>query len=252
MIKMNVKDENQALINQTSAVSAEEDNLSEKPLIVIESRRNSLNPKDLWRYRDLLLILTWRDIKVRYKQTALGILWALIQPLFLVGVFSFVFGKLAAIQSDGVPYLLFALAGLVPWTFFSNAVVASGNSLVGNSSLITKVYFPRMIIPLAAVGAGLVDLAILFALLTGLLIFYGVAFSPNILLLPVLVLLTFFFSRRSWNVDGGNQRQIPRCASRFAVFRANLDVCHADYLSAQSDTGRLALAVFVKPINRIN
>lgn len=191
---MNVKDENPALINQTSAVSAEEDNFSEKPLLVIEPRRHSLNLVDLWRYRDLLLILTWRDIKVRYKQTALGVLWALIQPLFLVGVFTFVFGRLAAMPSDGVPYLLFALAGLVPWTFFSNAVVASGNSLVGNSSLITKVYFPRMIIPLAAVGAGLVDLAILFVLLTGLLIFFGVAFSLKILLLPALVLLTFLLA----------------------------------------------------------
>jgi lipopolysaccharide transport system permease protein len=186
---MSVKDKNPPVINQLSATPGADDFTLEKPLLVIESGGSSLNLLDLWRYRDLLFILTWRDIKVRYKQTALGVLWAIIQPLFLMVVFTLIFGKLAAMPSDGVPYLLFALAGLVPWTFFANSVVTSGNSLVGNSALITKVYFPRMIIPLAAIGAGLVDLTISFVLLVGVMIFYGIGFSLNFLLLPLLLLL---------------------------------------------------------------
>jgi lipopolysaccharide transport system permease protein len=131
-----------------------------------------------------------RDIKVRYKQTVLGIIWAIMQPLFMMIVFTSFFSRLAAIPSDGVPYALFAYAGLVPWTFLSNAVVNSGNSLVGNSSLITKVYFPRTVIPLAAVGAGLIDFFIAFGLLVLLLFYYGVGLSSNILMLPILTLLT--------------------------------------------------------------
>jgi lipopolysaccharide transport system permease protein len=167
-------------------------NLPDKPVVVIESRRGSLvvNLRDLWQYRDLLYILTLRDIKVRYKQTVLGILWAIIQPLFMMIIFTLFFGKLAKIPSDGIPYPLFAYAGLLPWTFFSNALNSSGNSLVGNSSLITKVYFPRMIIPIAAVGSGLLDFVISFGLLVLLMLYYGVGFSPNILMLPILTLLT--------------------------------------------------------------
>ncbi len=161
-------------------------------MVVIEPRRRSLliNLRDLWQYRDLLYILTLRDIKVRYKQTVLGILWAIIQPLFMMIIFTLFFGKLAKIPSDGIPYPLFAYAGLLPWTFFSNALNSSGNSLVGNSSLITKVYFPRMIIPIAAVGSGLLDFVISFGLLVLLMLYYGVGFSPNILMLPILTLLT--------------------------------------------------------------
>jgi lipopolysaccharide transport system permease protein len=167
-------------------------NLPDKPVVVIESRRGSLvvNLRDLWQYRDLLYILTLRDIKVRYKQTVLGILWAIIQPLFMMIIFTLFFGKLAKIPSDGIPYPLFAYAGLLPWTFFSNALNSSGNSLVGNSSLVTKVYFPRMIIPIAAVGSGLLDFVISFGLLVLLMLYYGVGFSPNILMLPILTLLT--------------------------------------------------------------
>jgi len=149
----------------------------------------ALDLKDLWVYRELLYFLTWRDIKVRYKQTILGASWAIIQPLFTMLLFTLFFGKLAHIPSDGVPYPIFAYAGLLPWTFFSNAVTNSGNSLVGSSNLITKVYFPRMIIPGAAVGAGLVDFAIAFIILIVLMIYYGVALTSNILMLPVLVLL---------------------------------------------------------------
>lgn len=166
--------------------------LPEKPLVVIAASRNwvALNLRDLWHYRDLLRILTERDIKVRYKQTVLGAAWAIIQPLFTMLIFTVFFGNLAGLPSDGVPYPLFAYAGLLPWTFFSNAVTNSGNSLVGNSNLITKVYFPRMVIPIAAVGSGLVDFAVAFTLLVGLIIYYAVGFSVNLLMLPILVALT--------------------------------------------------------------
>ncbi len=166
--------------------------LPDKPLVVIQPSKSwvALNLRDLWHYRDLLYILTERDIKVRYKQTFLGALWAIIQPLFTMLIFTLFFGKLAGMPSDGIPYPIFAYAGLLPWTFFSNAVTTSGNSLVGNSNLITKVYFPRMIIPIASVGAGLVDFAIAFGLLIVLMFYYSVALTLNILMLPILVILT--------------------------------------------------------------
>src|SRR5437899_2639529 len=145
----------------------------------------ALNLKDLWVYRELLYFLTWRDIKVRYKQTLLGASWAIIQPLFTMIIFTLLFGRLAGIKTDDIPYPIFAYAGLLPWTFFSNAVTNSGNSLVGSANLITKVYFPRMIIPGAAVAAGLVDFAISFVLLIGLMIYYKVGLTFSILLFPV-------------------------------------------------------------------
>lgn len=166
--------------------------LPEKPIVIIEPTKGwvPVNLRDLWQYRDLLYILTMRDIKVRYKQTLLGAAWAIIQPLFTMLIFTLFFGRLAGMPSDGVPYPIFAYAGLLPWTFFSNAVTNSGNSLVGNSNLITKVYFPRMIIPMASVGSGLLDFLIAFGLLVVLMFYYGVGLSINILMLPVLVILT--------------------------------------------------------------
>jgi lipopolysaccharide transport system permease protein len=170
--------------------------LPEKPLVVIEPSKGwiPVNFRDLWHYRDLLYILTMRDIKVRYKQTLLGAAWAIIQPLFTMLIFTLLFGRLAGMPSDGIPYPIFAYAGLLPWTFFSNAVTNSGNSLVGNSNLITKVYFPRMIIPMASVGSGLVDFAIAFGLLVVLMFYYGVGLTLSILMLPVLVVLTSFLA----------------------------------------------------------
>ncbi len=166
--------------------------LPQKPLVVIKPSKSwvPLDLMDLWRYRDLLLILTERDIKIRYKQTILGALWAIIQPLFTMLIFTLFFGKLAGIASDGIPYPIFAYAGLLPWTFFSNAVTNSGNSLIGNSNLITKVYFPRMIIPTASVASGLLDFAIAFVLLVFLMIYYQVGLTLNLLILPLLVILT--------------------------------------------------------------
>lgn len=166
--------------------------LPDKPVVTIKpsGRWVALDVRDLWAYRDLLYFLTWRDVKVRYKQTALGAAWAIIQPLFTMLIFWLFFGRLAGMPSDGVPYPLFALAGLIPWTFFANAITNSGNSLIGSANLITKVYFPRMIIPVAAVGAGLVDLAIAFGLMAVMMIWFKVHVTASLLLLPLLVLVT--------------------------------------------------------------
>lgn len=166
--------------------------LPEDPLVIIEPNKGwrALDLRDLWAFRELLYFLTWRDVKVRYKQTELGIAWAIIQPLFTMLVFTLFFGRLAGLPSDNIPYPLFAYAGLLAWTYFSNAITSSGNSLVGSANLITKVYFPRMIIPGAAVTAGLVDFAIAFLILVVLMVYYRVTVTWNILMFPVLVLLT--------------------------------------------------------------
>jgi lipopolysaccharide transport system permease protein len=165
--------------------------LPDEPLFVVESRKSGVrvNFKELWAYRELFYFLTWRDVKVRYKQTALGAAWAILQPLMLMLIFTFFFGRLAGIKSGDVPYPIFAYAGLLPWTFFANSVTNSGNSLIGSTHLITKVYFPRMIIPAAAVAAGLVDLSIAFVLLLILMFYYHIGLHAQMLLLPLLVLL---------------------------------------------------------------
>src|ERR1041385_5502546 len=165
--------------------------LPSEPLVVIQATRgwSLLNLKDIWAYRELLFFLTWRDVKVRYKQTALGAAWAILQPLFMMIIFTIFFGGLAAVASAGIPYPVFALAGLVPWTFFANSITASGNSLVGSANLITKVYFPRLIVPAAAMLAGMVDFVLAFVLLVLLMLYYHIAPTIQILFLPVLVLL---------------------------------------------------------------
>jgi len=159
--------------------------------ILIDARDAALglHLRELWNYRELLYFLTWRDIKLRYKQTALGAAWVIIQPLFTMLLFTLFFGKLARMPSDNVPYPLFAYAGLVPWTFFSNAITNSGQSLVGNSTLISKVYFPRIYIPAGAVGAGLLDFAIASALLLPMLVYYDITITWRILLLPAFAFL---------------------------------------------------------------
>ncbi|MCA1592674.1 MAG: ABC transporter permease [Acidobacteria bacterium] len=180
-----LSDATEAITPQTNT------NLSAKPLVVIEPRaaQFDINLRDLWSYHELFYFLTWRDVKVRYKQTLLGVLWAILQPLMMMLIFALFFGKLVGVPSDGIPYPLFAFAGLLPWTFFSTAVNTSGNSLVNNANLITKVYFPRLIVPIASIGAGLIDFAISFAVLGGLMVYYRVHLTWGILLLPLLVLL---------------------------------------------------------------
>ncbi len=185
---------------ESSGVSAEKtedfDSFSLKPLLVIEpsNRWVPLRLSTLWEYRELLYFLTWRDVKVRYKQTVLGVAWAVIQPLTTMIVFTLFFGRLAGIPSDGVPYPVFAFAGLLPWTYFANAVTNSSNSLIGDSRLITKVYFPRMIIPMASVGAGLVDFVISLFLLILLMWYYGLSVDWQISIFPLLVLQTILLA----------------------------------------------------------
>lgn len=145
-----------------------------------------LDLREMWRYRELLYFLVWRDVKVRYKQTVLGALWAILQPVATMVVFSLFFGRLAQMPAGDVPYPLFVFAGLLPWTFFSNAVSGAGGSVVGNQNLVTKVYFPRLFIPMGTIGAGLVDLAIAFGVLIVLMLGYGVMPGPQMLLVPLL------------------------------------------------------------------
>ena len=178
--------------NQTATVHTPQSGLPEEPLVTIQPTKDwsALELRDLWAFRELLYFLTWRDVKVRYKQTTLGVAWAIIQPLLTMLIFTLFFGRLAGVPSDNIPYPIFAYAGLLPWTFFANAISNSGNSLVGNANLITKVYFPRMIIPGAAVTAGLVDFAIAFVILILLMIYYGVVVTWWVLMFPLMVLLT--------------------------------------------------------------
>jgi len=147
-----------------------------------------LDLAELWRYRELLYFFVWRDIKVRYKQTVLGALWAVIQPLSTTFLFTIIFGRLGGMAKQVAgPYALYVFIGLLPWTFFANAVSQAGNSLVGSSHLISKVYFPRLLIPIAAIASGLVDFAISFVVLLILMVVYGVMPSPGILTLPLFL-----------------------------------------------------------------
>lgn len=158
---------------------------------IIEARSNwrLVDWKELYNYRDLLRFLVWRELKVRYAQSAIGIGWAIIQPVFSMIIFTIIFGRLAKISSDGSPYALFSLAALVPWTYFSNALIDGTNSLVTEANLLKKVYFPRVFMPLSAVFAKLVDFSIAICLLFGLMAYYQVAPNWGILVLPVLILL---------------------------------------------------------------
>ena len=149
----------------------------------------SIGLGELWDYRELLYFLTWRDLKVRYKQTALGAAWAIIQPLFMMLVFSLFFGRLAGVPSDGIPYPLFTFCALLPWQLFANSLTECSNSLVRNQNLITKVYFPRLVVPLSAVLGGLVDFAISFLILLVMLPFYGVVPGWQIVALPLFIVL---------------------------------------------------------------
>lgn len=165
--------------------------LPDRPLRTIIGGRKwiAFELVDLWAHRDLFLLLVWREIKVRYTQTALGVAWAILQPLLTMVLFTLLFGKLAHVPSDGAPYDLFSYAGLLPWNFFNTAVGSSSASLVGNANLITKVYFPRLVIPGAAVGAALFDFAIASTLLLPMMLLYRVGFSSRLLMLPVLTIL---------------------------------------------------------------
>lgn len=159
--------------------------------VVIEPPKgwSSLELSELWKYHELLFFLTWRDIKVRYKQTMLGAAWAILQPVLTMIVFSIIFGGLAKLPSDGIPYPIFTFTALLPWQLFAYALSQSSNSLVGSQNLISKVYFPRLVVPFSSVLAGVVDFAIAFLVLVGMMAFYGIGLTPAALLLPLFVLL---------------------------------------------------------------
>ena len=171
----------------------ERDRFAQRPGLtpIIEPSRGwrSIRFRELWEYRELLYFLVWRDVKVRYKQTLVGVLWTVIQPIALVILFTFIFGRLARLPSDGIPYPLFFYAAYLPWQLFSRALADSANSLVTNQQLITKIFFPRLLIPVAPVIAGLVDFGISFVVLVGFIFYYGIVPSAAILLLPLFILL---------------------------------------------------------------
>ena len=171
-------------------------NIASLPIIYVKPTQGwaSLKLRELWEYRELLYFLTWRDIKVRYKQTVLGAAWAIIQPFFTMVVFSLFFGKLAGVPSDDIPYPIFSYAALVSWSFFAHGVSLSSNSLVGSANLITKVYFPRLVIPISAVVSGVVDFVLAFVVLLGMMFFYGIMPTPAVVWLPLFMLLAFVTS----------------------------------------------------------
>jgi lipopolysaccharide transport system permease protein len=162
-----------------------------RPAVVIEPARGrfKLNLREMWTYRDLLFILAGRDVKLRYKQTFLGVTWVVLQPLVTAIIFTVVFGGFARLPSDGKPYILFVFTGLLPWNLFSSSISRAGSSLVGNSGLISKIYFPRILIPLASVGAVLIDFVVAFVFLIVLMLIYRVTFTWHLLFLPFFMLL---------------------------------------------------------------
>ena len=182
----------EATITNSTAYAAPADRESPSvPTIIIQPSQGwvALNLREIWHYRELLYILVWRDVKVRYKQTALGVFWVVLQPVVSMLVFSGIFGALLNVPSGSIPYPLFAFAALLPWNYFAGSLTRSSNSLVGNANLITKIYFPRLLIPLSGVLSGLVDFAVSIAVMLVLMMLYRIEITPAILLLPVFLLL---------------------------------------------------------------
>lgn len=195
------------------------------PTIIRPSRGGlRLSPREIWAYRELLYFLVWRDAKVRYRQTVLGALWSLVQPLATMGVFSIFFGRLAHMPSDGVQYPLFTLTALVPWTYFSTSLSSGANALVGSQQLISKVYFPRLIIPAAAVVTPLIDFAIAFTMLLAVWLWYGGVATAAIVFLPLFALLAIVtaFAAALWfsalNVEYRDVRYVLPFALQFWLF----------------------------------
>jgi lipopolysaccharide transport system permease protein len=168
----------------------------ERPLIEIapSSGWRALDLAELFQFRELLGVLVWRDVKVRYRQTILGVIWVVAQPLLTMIIFTVLFNRVAKIRAGDVPYSLFVMTALVPWTFFSAAVSAASNSLIGSAHLISKVYFPRMIVPAAAVAGGLVDLAVTLGIVLVMCVAYGIPLSVSLLLLPIVAIVTTLFA----------------------------------------------------------
>ena len=194
--------------------------------IHIEPTRSwlSFRLKEMWLFRELLFFLTWRDIKIRYKQTVLGFAWAILQPVMTMVVFSLFFGKLGKIPSEGLPYPIFNYAALLPWQFFENSITTSTTSLVTNANMVTKVYFPRLFVPIASVFSGLVDFFVAFTVLIGMMIYYQITPTVGVLLLPLFLLLAFITAMgislwmSALNVKYRDVRYIVPFLSRFWFF----------------------------------
>jgi lipopolysaccharide transport system permease protein len=184
----------------------------------------TLKLRELWEYRELLYFLTWRDIKVRYKQTVLGVSWAIIQPFFTMVVFDLFFGRLAKMPSDGIPYPIFSYAALVPWAFFASGLTQSSSSLVGSANLIKKIYFPRLIVPISSVLVPMVDLVLAFTVLMGMMFIYGISPTINVIFLPLLILLALITSLgvglwfSTMNVQFRDMRYIIPFITQFWMF----------------------------------
>lgn len=170
--------------------------LEPKPYLLIEPRAGwqALSVKELWQYRDLLMTLAWRDVKLRYRQTALGVIWVVLQPLIAAGLFSFVFGKVAKLPSDGLPYFLFAYAGLLGWSAFSSTLTKSSGCLLQNAQLVSKVYFPRLVLPLSTVFSSLIDFGVALIMLAVMMLVMGLHPGIGVLLLPVWLALILLLS----------------------------------------------------------
>ena len=209
----------------------------------------SLGLRELWAYRELLYFLTWRDVKVRYKQTALGAAWAVIQPFFTMVVFSLFFGRLAKIGSDGIPYPIFSYAALVPWTFFANGLGGSTNSLVGSANLITKVYFPRLLIPVGAVVSTLADFGISCVLLVLLMAWYRIAPGPGVVLLPLFVVqaIVLAFAIGLWASALNVRYRDVQYAMPFAM-QVLLFISPVAYSAALVPAGKMRLLYALNPL----
>ncbi|HUQ31547.1 MAG TPA: ABC transporter permease [Pyrinomonadaceae bacterium] len=170
--------------------------LPPEPTIKIRPESSGIisNLREVWAHRELLYFLIWRDLKVRYKQTLLGVAWVILQPLLMALIFAVFMGRLARVPSDSVPYAVFAYAGLLPWLFFSNSVASGSHSLVANNYVIAKIYFPRLVLPVAVVGVRLVDFLIAFSVLIGMMLYYGIHLTQSILMLPVVLTQITLFS----------------------------------------------------------
>ena len=210
----------------------------------------SLRLYELWEYRELLYFFIWRDIKVRYKQTVLGGAWAIIQPFFTMVVFSLFFGKLAKMPSDGIPYPIFSYAALVPWTFFANGLNQASNSLVGNSNLMKKVYFPRLSMPIASVLGGLIDFVLAFIMLVGMMFYYGMTPTVNMVWLPLFVMLAFCHLARSVFMAFRPVCPVSGCAPHHTFSNPDMDVCHTHCIPEQPARGAMAYPLWDQPDGR--
>lgn len=196
----------------------------DKTKVLKPSNNFTLNLGEIWQYRDLFLLLSWRNISVLYRQTLLGVLWAILQPVMTMIVFSIIFGQLANIPSDGIPYPVFSFAALLPWQLFATGLNSSSLSLVGNSNLISKVYFPRSIIPLTAIMPSVVDFLLAFTILIGMIVFFQISLTLRILVVPVLILLTLTtslgigLSLAALNVQYRDIRYILPFLSQFLMY----------------------------------